>query len=141
MKQSIELLKKYFIFASLLILFIVPVSGCSVFMAAQLPPAKNVELFKTGTLRDELLAEFGQPLISEETNGKKTEMFVFVQGYSKTAKTGRVIFHSVADVLTLGLWEIVGTPTELVFNGDEMAFHVSYDENEHIDEVNILQKK
>jgi hypothetical protein len=110
-------------------------------MAAQQPAAKNIALFKIGTPRDVILAEFGQPFISEETDGKKVEVYMFVQGYSKTVKTGRVIFHSVADVLTLGLWEIVGTPTELVFNGSEMAFHVIYDENEHIDEVNVLKKK
>ncbi len=141
MKQSIDTFRRYLFFAALLTLFIVPVSGCSVFMAAQQPSAKNIELFKIGTPRDALVAEFGQPLISEETDGKKIEMFVFVQGYSKAAKTGRVIFHSAADIVTLGLWEIVGTPTEMVFNGSEMGFHVSYDDAERIDEVNVLKKK
>lgn len=102
---------------------------------------KNIELFKIGTPRDELMAEFGAPYISEENDGKQVEMFLFVQGYSKAVKTGRVIFHSVADVMTLGLWEIVGIPTEMVFNGNNMAFHVSYDANDYVDEVNILRKK
>ena len=110
-------------------------------MAAKQPVAKNIELFKIGTPRDELIAEFGAPYISEENNGKQIEMFLFVQGYSKAVKTGRIIFHSVADIMTLGLWEIVGVPTEMVFNGNNMAFHVSYDTNDRVDEVNVLRKK
>ncbi len=101
--------------------------------------ARYFELFKNGTSREVLLAEFGQSLISEETGGKKVEIFTLIQGYSKLVKTGRIIFHSAADVLTLGLWEIVGTPTEMYFNGKEMAFHVSYDENDHLDEVNVIK--
>lgn len=135
------ILKRYFLFAALVTLFVAPMSGCSVFMAAKQPVTKNIELFKIGTPRDELIAEFGAPYISEENDGKQIEMFLFVQGYSKVVKTGRIIFHSVADVMTLGLWEIVGIPTEMVFNGNKMAFHVSYDENDHVDEVNVLRKK
>ena len=54
---------------------------------------------------------------------------------------GRVIFHSVADVFTLGLWEVVGTPTETIFSGSEMAFQVSYDDDDHVEEVIVLKKK
>lgn len=121
-------------------LLIILISGCSVFMAAKQPDAKNVDLFKTGTPRSMLLAEFGLPMVSEVRNGKRTEIFKFVQGYSAGAKAGRAVFHGVADVLTLGLWEVVGTPTEGVFNGNEIVFEVSYDENDRIDQVIALKK-
>ncbi len=124
--------------ATFILILTLPVSGCSVFMAAQQPSAKNVALFTVGTTRDELLAEFGPPVVSEKIDGKRIDMFVFVQGYNKATKAGRVIFHTAADVLTLGLWEIIGTPTELYFDGREMAFHVSYDEHDRIDTVNVL---
>ncbi|MBA2484015.1 MAG: hypothetical protein H0V39_06270 [Nitrosomonas sp.] len=139
MERLIEVCKRYFVFAVLLLLFIVPVSGCSVFMAAKQPVAKNIELFKIGTSRKALWAEFGPPLISEQTDGQKVEIFTIIQGYSKLAKTGRAIFHGAADVFTLGLWEIIGTPTELFFNGTEMAFHVIYDDNDQLEEVNIIK--
>jgi len=29
----------------------------------------------------------------------------------------------------------------MFFNGNEMAFHVSYDEDDHLDEVNIIELK
>jgi hypothetical protein len=42
--------------------------------------------------------------------------------------------------LTLGLWEVVGTPTEAVFDGREMAFEVTYDASEKVKKVVTLQK-
>jgi hypothetical protein len=115
-------------------------SGCSVYMAAKQPDKKNVDLFKIGTPRGMLLAEFGPPVHSEVKDGKKTEIFKFVQGYSTGAKAGRAVFHGAADVLTLGLWEVIGTPTEGVFSGDEMAFQVTYDGEDKITEVVALKK-
>jgi hypothetical protein len=60
---------------------------------------------------------------------KKYEIFVFTQGYGAGAKAGRAVFHGVADVLTLGVWEVIGTPTEGVFDGNEMAYEVRYDDD------------
>lgn len=126
-------------FAALTIIAVM-LSGCSVFMAAKQPDKKNVELFALGTPRSMLLAEFGPPAVSEMRDGKKYEIYKFVQGYSAGAKAGRAVFHGAADVLTLGLWEVVGTPAEGVFSGDEMAYEVSYDKDNRIDEVIALKK-
>jgi hypothetical protein len=123
------------------ILALVFSSGCSVFMAAKQPDKKNVELFKVGTPRSALLGEFGAPAVTETRDGKKYEIYKFVQGYSTGAKTGRALFHGAADVMTLGLWEVVGTPTEAIFSGDDMAFEVSYDQYDQIDQVTVLKKK
>jgi hypothetical protein len=122
-------------------LVIVSTFGCSVFMAAKQPGTKNVDLFKVGTPRGMLLAEFGLPTVSEVRDGKKSEIFKFVQGYSSGAKAGRAVFHGAADVVTLGLWEIVGTPTEGVFSGDEMAYEVKYDDVDRVDQVTVLKKE
>jgi hypothetical protein len=110
-------------------------------MAAQQPSKKNIGLFSVGTPRDMLLAEFGMPSVTETKDGRRREIFTFKQGYSTATRAGRAVFHGVADVLTLGLWEVVGTPTELVFQGEEMAFDVSYDENDRVDKVTVLKKK
>ena len=119
----------------------VVISGCSVYMASQQPPKKNISLFSVGTPRDMLLAEFGMPSVSETKDGRRREIFTFKQGYSTATRAGRAVFHGVADVFTLGLWEVVGTPTELVFQGEEMAFDVNYDANDRVDKVTVLQKK
>lgn len=125
---------------SVIIMLVLIGSGCSVFMAGKQPDLKNEDLFKVGTHRSALLAEFGNPISSETKNGDKCEVYKFVQGYSTGAKVGRAVGHGVADVLTLGLWEIVGTPTEATFNGDEKCYEVTFDENDRIKQVTALKK-
>ena len=132
---------KKLLISVLAMVLLININGCSVYMAAKQPDAKDVDLFKIGVPRAMLLAEFGLPTISEtKDDGKKYEIFAFTQGYSAGAKGGRAVFHGAADVLTFGLWEVVGTPTEGVFDGDRMAFEVSYDKEERIDRVVALKK-
>lgn len=122
------------------LLMVLMCAGCSVYMAATQPGTKDEELFRVGTPRSLLLAEFGLPTASEVREGKKYEIYRFVQGYSAGAKAGRAVFHGAADFFTLGLWEVVGTPTEGVFDGTDMAYEVRYDEAERIDQVVVLKK-
>ena len=134
-------LRKFIFSAALLAVLAISVSGCSVFMAAKQPEKKDISLLKEGVSRAVLISEFGAPVISEYKNDKRFEIFKFVQGYSTGAKAGRAFFHGAASVATLGLWELVGTPAEITFNGDEMAFQVSYDENDLVDEVKLITKE
>jgi hypothetical protein len=114
--------------------------GCSVVMAVKQPDKKNVDLFKVGTPRSILVAEFGAPVSSEMNEGRKCDIFTFVQGYSKGSKVARAAWHGVADVFTLGLWEVVGTPTELIFSGNKTAYQVTYDDKDCVDSVVLLSK-
>lgn len=134
-------LRGLMIVATLWVVLAFSVSGCSVFMAAKQPEKKDISLLKEGVSRAVLISEFGAPVISEYKNDKRFEIFKFVQGYSTGAKAGRAFFHGAASVATLGLWELVGTPAEITFNGDEMAFQVSYDENDRVDEVKLITKE
>jgi uncharacterized membrane protein len=134
-------LRKFIFSAALLVVLAISVSGCSVFMAAKQPEKKDISLLKEGVSRAVLISEFGAPVVSEYKNDKRFEIFKFVQGYSTGAKAGRAFFHGAASVATLGLWELVGTPAEITFNGDEMAFQVSYDENDLVDEVKLITKE
>jgi hypothetical protein len=124
-------MKKVFI----LMLIIFLSSGCSVFMAAKQPDSKNLDVLVVGMPRNMVLGEFGVPTSSETKNGKKIDVISFTQGYSKGAKAGRAIFHGAADILTLGLWEAVGTPTESVFCGDKMVYEVTYNSDDKIEKV------
>jgi hypothetical protein len=107
--------------------------SCSVYMATKQPTFKNLDVLAIGTPRSLVLTELGQPTTSEVKDEKRIEVFSFVQGYSKGAKTGRAIFHGVADVLTLGLWEAVGTPTESAFDGEKMIYEVTYDKDNKVE--------
>lgn len=114
--------------------------SCSPYMAATQPDKKDTDLFRVGTPRSVLIAEFGLPTATEEREGKRHDIFAFRQGYSKGAKAGRAIFHAAADVVTIGLWEVVGTPTEGTFDGRDMAYEVSYDEGNRVQSVVPLKR-
>jgi hypothetical protein len=124
----------------LLLVIVLILSGCSVFMAAKQPDKKDLSLMTVGMPRNILVAEFGKPIALSEKDGKKVEIFKFIDGYSSGAKVGRAILHGSADVLTLGTWELIGTPTEGVYDGDEMVYQVSYNTENIVTEVIPLKK-
>jgi hypothetical protein len=115
------------------------VTGCSVFMAAQLPDKKNLEVFAPGVPRQVVLAEMGLPASYEDRNGVRSEVYKFRQGYSQPAKISRAVLHGAADIMTVGLWEVVGTPTEYVFSGTDMLVRVTYNRYDRVDTVECFQ--
>ena len=132
-------MKLRFALAAIIILMLAAGTGCSVYMAAKQPDKKDVSVFNKGTPRAHVIAECGKPVHTlENKDGTKTDIFVFVQGYSGGAKAGRAFFHGAADILTLGLWEVVGTPIEAVADGTEVKVEVAYDVDERVSQVNAL---
>ena len=127
--------------ASLLIGSCFLYSGCAVYMAANQPSNKNLDLLKVGMPRDSIMAEFGAPVNTEVKDGEKVDIYRFKQGYSQGAKAFRAVGHGAADVLTLGLWEVVGTPAEATFNGKDMAVKIIYDKEDKVKEVVYLTQK
>lgn len=113
-------------------------SGCSVFLAATQPPRKNLALLAPGTSRSTLIAEFGVPARSHLVNLRRVDVFTFTQGYTKESRASRAIAHGTADVLTGGLWELAGTPTEMIFNGDKVSYEVAYDASDRVLRVSRL---
>lgn len=120
---------------SLVALLAFLLGGCSVYMAAHQPSEKNVGLFVAGTPRSFLIAEFGQPVSSDIKNGQRYEIFRFTQGYSGGAKAGRAFAEGVADVMTLGVAEIITTPVESIADGNLTAYGVVYDSNDLVVQV------
>lgn len=127
--------------STLLLFCVVSCMGCSVFMAAKQPPKKNLNVFEKGTSRTDVLAELGAPVVTEQKDGKKVDLFKFRQGYTKGVKVSRAVFHGVADVFTLGLWEVVGTPTEMIADGKEMKVEVQYDKDDKVEQTTMLEPK
>ena len=113
-------------------------NACSVYMASHQPTQKNEALFKVGTSRDILIAEFGVPATSGVQDGKKYEIYRFTQGYSQGAKTARALVEGTADVFTLGITEVISTPVEAMNDGSLRAYKVTYDGNDVVDQVTIL---
>jgi len=126
----------------LLIVMCVSFSGCAVIMATRQPSYKNLNCLNTGMPRDDVLAELGSPTSSEtDADGNRVDIFQFKQGYTSGTKAARALVHGAADVFTLGLWEVVGTPTEAVFSGKDMATKVTYDKKNRVKEVVYLKGK
>ena len=117
----------------------ISLAGCSVYMAAKQPSQKDLSVIKNGSDRSLVISELGTPKVSEERNEEKVEIYMFKQGYHGAVKAGRALFHGAADVFTLGLWEIVGTPGEAHFDGTDMAIEVTYDENNKVKSSRILK--
>lgn len=132
-----KMLRKFYLL-SLAVLF---VASCSVVMATQQPGRKDLSVLTNGVDRERVIAELGTPLTTEEKAGKKTDVFYCRQGYSTGAKAGRAIFHGAADVFTLGLWEVVGTPVEAVANGTDIKVAVCYDANGKVEKVTTYSGK
>jgi hypothetical protein len=104
-------------------------TGCAVVKATNQPDKKNLSVFSAGTPRSYVIAEVGTPTFTEEKDGQRVDIFAFKQGYSKGAKVGRAFFHGAADLMTLGMWEVVGTPFEAIADGTDMKIQVTYEQN------------
>jgi len=124
---------------ALLVFFLGGLTGCSVFMAAKQPGKKDLSVLEPGTSRAIVAAELGAPYLSEIEAGKKVDYYGFTQGYCTATKAARAVFHGAADVATLGIWEIIGTPTESVFDGTEMRLKVTYDYADRVETVEPLK--
>jgi hypothetical protein len=115
-------------------------NGCAVYMAANQPDKKDLEVLKVGTPRSMVVAELGAPVQIMTRNGAKVELFSFVQGYSGLEKGGRAVFHGAADVMTLGLWEVVGTPIEgSIANGTKVAVEITYDRDDRVAQITPIR--
>ena len=114
-------------------------TGCSAVMASKQPPKKDLSVFSQGMPRSAILAEVGAPISSEVKTGNRVDVYSFKQGYSTANRVSRTVFHGLADVATLGLWEVIGTPTEAAFTGKQAAFEITYDANDRVQNIIRLQ--
>lgn len=113
-------------------------SGCAVYMATNQPRLRNLAVLKPGTERDLVIAELGAPVISEAVEAGRKEIYTFIQGYGKLTKAGRALFHGAADVFTIGLWEVIGTPLEGAFDGKKISVRIVFDANGRVKEATTL---
>lgn len=119
---------------------ITTMTGCSVFMAAKQPNKKDLGVLAPGMPRDILISELGSPISTDSRTGKRVDVFAFRQGYHKAVKVARAFGHAVGDVVTLFIWEVIGTPIEITFDGRKMAFEVTYDENDKVESIVVLEQ-
>jgi len=118
-------------------------AGCSVYMAGSQPEKVDVASFEQeGMLRDNVIAKLGPPTSSTKyEDGTRIDIYEFYAGSSSGWKVGRAVFHGVADIFTFGLWEVIGTPTEMAIRGDKITARAVFDRNDALKEFKILGRE
>lgn len=114
-------------------------AGCAAMKATQQPDKKDMAVLTPGIPRTSVIAELGAPVWTGENQGATTDVFKFRQGYTKEVKAGRAVIHGVGDVLTFGLWEVVGIPAESLANGTEVQLEITYDAQQNVQSVTVLK--
>jgi hypothetical protein len=107
-------------------------TGCSVGMAMSGKPDPNIGVLSKGQSRDIVLLNLGQPTQTSTIDTGRVDVFNLERGNEQSV--GRAVGHAVMDVLTIGMWEVVGTPIE-AFTGDKFTVTVEYDQNDSVTKV------
>ena len=112
-------------------------SGCSVGMALSGEENPDLSVVKLGASRGEVELQLGSPISTESAaDGHRIDTYEYEIGNEPSP--GRAVAHGVADVLTLGLWEIIGTPIEAV-QGETYFTEITYDADDKV--TNIVTRK
>ena len=133
------MLDKKRIFSAIILLAVCGqvLSGCSVGMALSGKENPNLGAVKVGSTRGEVELHLGPPIKSTTTDdGLRHDVYQFEIGNEPSA--GRAVGHGVMDVLTFGLWEVVGTPIE-GFQGEKHELTVVYDKDDRVTKMSSVQ--
>jgi hypothetical protein len=101
-------------------------------MAMSGKPDPNIGVLSVGQDRGVVLLNLGQPAQTQATEAGRTDVFHLERGNEQSV--GRAAGHAATDVLTLGVWELVGTPIEGVA-GEKFTVTVWYDQNDKVTKV------
>jgi len=123
---------------SLLLILVIFCSGCSVGMALSGQEQKDTSVFYNGAERSFVHAKVGLPDSAvQDKDGNWIDTYLIVRGNEPSA--GRAIGHGALDVLTLGLWEVFGTPIEAAAGSEKHdRFVIYYDLNQKIQKVDRI---
>jgi hypothetical protein len=125
-----------FLVIILLGLILVCLTGCSVGMAMSGKPDPNISTLSKGQSRDIVLLNLGQPSNTATTQTGRVDVFHLERGNQQSV--GRAVGHAVMDVLTIGMWEVVGTPIE-AFSGNKFTVTVEYDQEDAVTKVSTTE--
>lgn len=110
-------------------------SGCGVYMAFTQPNHVDTNQLSAGGLsRDMVIERLGAPKSSvKNADGTREDIFEFFEGSKTGWKVGRGLFHLGADIVSLGLWELVATPGEyLLKESSKVTARASFDANDRV---------
>jgi hypothetical protein len=111
----------------------VPLQACSVGMALSGSENPDLGAIRVGVSRGEVELHLGSAVKTTPLpDGRHADVYQYEIGNEPSA--GRAVGHGVMDVLTLGIWEIVGTPIEAV-QGETYSATITYDESDKVADI------
>ncbi len=118
-----------------LLICVVFLSGCAVGMAASGTKNLDTSMLSTGVQREHVILKMGPPETSTiDEEGNYIETYLIVEGNEPSP--GRAIMHDMLDSATYGLWEIIGTPIELIAGMESHSrATIYYDSNKKIRDI------
>lgn len=98
---------------------------------------KDTSILFPGSPRAVVIAKLGPPETSTKSeDGSYIDSYLIVKGNAPS--TGRAVAHGALDVVTFGLWEVIGTPMEMGAGREDVARFLIYYDTE--DKIKDLQK-
>jgi hypothetical protein len=118
-------------------------SGCGMYMAFTQPPKVDTQALEAGGLsRDMVIERLGAPRAStKNVDGSREDTYEYYEGSESGWKIGRGVFHLLADVFTLALWEVIATPTEYVIKGEKLTAQVNFDNTDRMTAFKVLGRE
>ena len=100
--------------------------GCAVGMAMSGSKDPDLNVLRMGASRAEVELQLG-PALSHITLPVGNHYCTYEYSLGNEPSAGRTVGHVFLDVLTLGLWEVVGTPIEMIAaNTDDYTVTIEY---------------
>ncbi len=125
----------------MLVFMILTLQGCSVGMAMSGKEQKDTSILFPGSPRSVVIAKLGPPETSTKSEEETyIDSYLIVKGNAPS--TGRAVAHGALDVVSLGLWELIGTPIEMGAGSEDVyRIIIYYDKSEKIKNVEKIKVK
>ncbi len=109
------------------------VSSCSAVMAARGTNPPDLGAVSTNKKRSEIEMHLGAPIKTTTLeNGDRIDVYQYEVGNEPSP--GRAVGNAALTLVTLGLWEIAGTPIE-ASAGDTYTATITYDKNDVVKDI------
>jgi hypothetical protein len=121
-----------------LVLVLCVVSGCSIYMESTRPTPTDLEKFTPGDSRTSVMEKLGSPVTtSKGVDGNSCDLYLlYTRGYGIAGKAPIVLGEAAADFFTIGLAEIVLSPTEAATKNEKRPVWFCY-QNEALVSVTV----
>jgi hypothetical protein len=121
-------------------LMLVMIRGCSIYMRANRPVYRDVRVAQQGATRTMVVSQLGLPEQSTQKDGKRVDIYKLdPNAETHGTKVAMTSLHFIADAMTLGAWEIVGTPIELATKHDLVTYEITYSADDKVDSVRTYE--